>query len=243
MAMTTQEQRILNPAVVALERTTGIHARVRRTRAGRDGLADAIIEIEMYRRKRRFGAEVKTVHRFETPVIVKARDSREPHLLAAPYITREVAERCRHLHLPFIDTAGNAYLEGTGLLIYVVGQARPPELHHKPIPRFESRRDPDRLRAAVPSGTDSHQLSRDRSTGRCCARHCGARPEGPRSQSMLPVPNRARSYTHRPGTNARRMGHALSHDSPSQAQSSSIPRRSRKASTNRPHGAKRVLGR
>src|ERR1022692_3155934 len=39
------------------------------------------------------------------------------------------------------------------------------------------------------------------------------------------------------------MGHALSHDSPSQAQSSSIPRRSRKASTNRPHGAKRVLGR
>src|ERR1022692_3464783 len=39
------------------------------------------------------------------------------------------------------------------------------------------------------------------------------------------------------------MGHALSHDSPSQAQSSSIPRRSRKASTNRPHGAQRVLGR
>ena len=59
MAMTTQEQRILNAAVVALERTTGIHARVRRTRAGRNGLADAIVEIEMDRRKRRFGAEVK----------------------------------------------------------------------------------------------------------------------------------------------------------------------------------------
>src|ERR1022692_2666134 len=130
MAMTTQEQRILNAAVVALERTTGIHARVRRTRAGRNGLADAIVEIEMDRRKRRFGAEVKTVDQFETPAIVKARDLREPHLLAAPYITREVAERCRQLHLPFIDTAGNAYLEGTGLLVYVVGQARPPELHH-----------------------------------------------------------------------------------------------------------------
>ena len=128
--MTTQEQRILNAAVVALERTTGIHARVRRTRAGRNGLADAIVEIEMDRRKRRFGAEVKTVDQFETPAIVKARDLREPHLLAAPYITREVAERCRQLHLPFIDTAGNAYLEGTGLLVYVVGQARPPELHH-----------------------------------------------------------------------------------------------------------------
>jgi len=48
-------------------------------------------------------------------------------LLVAPFITREVAERCRQLHLPFIDTAGNAYLEGPGLFIYVVGQPRPAE--------------------------------------------------------------------------------------------------------------------
>jgi hypothetical protein len=51
----------------------------------------------------------------------------DPPLLVAPYITREVAEHCRQLRLPFIDTAGNAYLEAAGLLIYVVGQARPVE--------------------------------------------------------------------------------------------------------------------
>jgi hypothetical protein len=44
----------------------------------------------------------------------------------APCITREVAEQCRQLRLPFIDTAGNAYLGAPGLLVYVAGQARQP---------------------------------------------------------------------------------------------------------------------
>lgn len=65
---------------------------------------------------------------------------REPTLLVAPYITREVAERCRQLHLPFIDTAGNAFLELPGLLIYVVGKTKPAKLHY------------DRFRALNPAG-------------------------------------------------------------------------------------------
>jgi hypothetical protein len=128
--MTTQEQRILSTAVGALGRTTGIGARVLRAQAARDPV-DAIVEIEMDNRKHRFGAEVKTVDRFETPAMLKAQGKalREPPpLLVAPYITREVAERCRQLRLPFIDTAGNAYLDAPGLLVYVVGQARPVEL-------------------------------------------------------------------------------------------------------------------
>ena len=130
--MTTQERRILDTAVMALGRTTGIDAHVHPATAVRDHAANAIVEVETGRRKHRFGAEVKTVDRFETPAILKARGKalRGPPLLVAPYITREVAERCRQLRLPFIDTAGNAYLEGPGLLVYVVGQARPVELRH-----------------------------------------------------------------------------------------------------------------
>jgi hypothetical protein len=73
---------------------------------------------------------VKNVDRFETPAMVKAdfADLRKRPLLVAPYITREIAARCRDLHLPFIDTAGNAFLEGPGLLVYVVGQQRPAEV-------------------------------------------------------------------------------------------------------------------
>jgi hypothetical protein len=127
--MTAQQERILDTAVVALGRTTGINARVHPVTIGRHRATDAIIEVETDRHKHRFGAEVKTVDRFATPAMLKAQGQalHDPPLLVAPYITREVAEHCRQLRLPFIDTAGNAYLEAAGLLVYVVGQARPVE--------------------------------------------------------------------------------------------------------------------
>jgi hypothetical protein len=58
------------------------------------------------------------------------------HLLVAPYITRALAERCRELQLPFIDTAGNAYLNVPGLTIFVTREPRPATLkvdppHHR----------------------------------------------------------------------------------------------------------------
>jgi hypothetical protein len=125
--VTTQQERILDRAVVALGRSTGINARVHPVTIGRHGATDAIIEVETDRCKHRFGAEVKTVDRFATPAMLKAQGKalRDPPLLVAPYVTRELAEGCRQLRLPFIDTAGNAYLEAAGLLVYVVGQARP----------------------------------------------------------------------------------------------------------------------
>jgi hypothetical protein len=139
---TTQQERILDTAVVALERTTGINARVHPVTVGRARETDAIIEVETDRYKDRFGAEVKTVDRFATPAMLKAQSQalHDLPLLIAPYITREVAEHCRQLRLPFIDTAGNAYLEAAGLLVYVVGQARPVE-HRQ-----------DTFRALTPAG-------------------------------------------------------------------------------------------
>jgi hypothetical protein len=127
--MTTNEHRILDAAVKALKRTTGLDAQIHAATGGPDRAADVIFELAADRRKHRFQAEVKAVDRFETPAMIKAQDKvhREPPLLVAPYITREVAERCRQLHLPFVDTAGNAYLEGPGLLVYVVGNTKPIE--------------------------------------------------------------------------------------------------------------------
>jgi hypothetical protein len=128
--MTTQQERILDTAVVALERTTGINARVHPVTVGRHRETDAIIEVEMGHRKHRFGVVVKAVDRFATPAIISAQGGalREPLLLVAPYITRDVAERCRQLRLSFIDTAGNAFLEAPGSFVCVVGQTRPVEL-------------------------------------------------------------------------------------------------------------------
>jgi len=140
--MTTNEHRILDAAVKALKRTTGLDAQIHAATGGQDRAADVIFELAADRRTHRFQAEVKAVDRFETPAMIKAKDKvhREPPLLVAPYITREVAERCRQLHLPFIDTAGNAYLEGPGLLVYVVGNTKPIELRQ------------DQFRALNPAG-------------------------------------------------------------------------------------------
>ena len=129
--MPTTEHRILDAALKALQRTAGLHAQIHAAPASHDRAAEAVVEFTANRRKYCFRAEVKTVDRFATPAMIKAQGTaeREQPLLVAPYITREVAERCRQLDLPFIDTAGNAYFEGPGLLVYVVGQARPADLH------------------------------------------------------------------------------------------------------------------
>jgi hypothetical protein len=140
--MTTQEHRVLETALTILRQTTGLCARVLPAAARQNRARGAIIEVKTGRRKHRFAAEVTTVDRLVTPAMVKARlkNLRIRPLLVAPYITREIAGRCRDLHLPFIDTAGNAYLEGPGLLIYVAGQPRPADLRQ------------DRYRALNPAG-------------------------------------------------------------------------------------------
>jgi hypothetical protein len=39
-----------------------------------------------------------------------------------PLLPPDIAELCRELHLPFLDTAGNVYLHEPGLLVFVKGQ-------------------------------------------------------------------------------------------------------------------------
>ena len=122
-----REHHILDAAGHALRRTTGLEG------VATNRETTPVFELTANNRKRRFRAEIKTADRFEVPALLKARETkyREPTLLVAPYITREVAERCRELRLPFIDTAGNAYLEAPGLFIYVTGNNKPVELRRE----------------------------------------------------------------------------------------------------------------
>jgi hypothetical protein len=123
-------QQVLERAVVAVERTTGLKARTLPADHAPERDPDALIEFQTPERAYQFVAEIKTVDRFETPALVKARGQHggaEP-ILVAPYITRETAARCQELKLPFLDTAGNAYIQADGLFVYVVGNRRPDDL-------------------------------------------------------------------------------------------------------------------
>ena len=118
---------ILDTALTALRRGTGLSGLVTDEPHSADPGIDAVVKIQTNHGDKWFAAEVKTVDRFKTPAQVKTRLARrtELPLLVAPFISRETAEHCRELHLSFVDTAGNAFLEAPGLYVYVTGQPRP----------------------------------------------------------------------------------------------------------------------
>lgn len=121
-------QNVLERALKALERTTGIHGQTveQASPDGQGYRADAIVEIEANGQRHRYLAETKRIDRFATLRDIKQQcavyGEATPLLLVAPRITTDTAEKCRELALQFIDAAGNAYLSGPGLYVFVKGQ-------------------------------------------------------------------------------------------------------------------------
>lgn len=92
---------------------------------------DALVEINTPKQPEQFAVEVRTVDRFETLHQLRAlwpRQAKPPLLIAAPYITAQMAERCRDMDLYFADTAGNVYLRTPRVHLYVTGKRRPTDL-------------------------------------------------------------------------------------------------------------------
>lgn len=128
---------ILERAVVAFEAATGLHTEAQAVPEGL-GRANALLDIYFEGHPIRFATEIKAIDRFQTLGTIKARGggAQHPALLVAPYVSETTAERCRELHLPFIDEAGNAFLEAPGLFVYVTGKRRPPQ--SRPITAYRA---------------------------------------------------------------------------------------------------------
>src|SRR6266851_2251046 len=129
-----QHVELIETALQALQRTTGLAAQIVRFEQAntvhhdRHQRFDAVFEIEAQGRKHKFAAEAKLGMRAELLTQIKAlwpNEEQTPLLIVAPYVTTYLAEKCRELQLPFLDTAGNAYLEDDDLFVYVTGQKKP----------------------------------------------------------------------------------------------------------------------
>ena len=109
-------------AVEAVRRTTGLRIAVNAGRGPAITLA-----VTANRRTHRFQPEVKNTDRFATPALLAAggQGREERILLVAPYITREIAQYCREIRMPFIDTAGNAFIETPDMFVFVSGLPKP----------------------------------------------------------------------------------------------------------------------
>ena len=114
------ELQVLDAALAALRRTTGIAGEHRPARGG----TDAIVKLKTPAGAIIFAAQIKNVDRIAALGAVKHRPAQntQPPLLVAPYVTAELADQCREkLDLCFIDTAGNAYLRAKGLYVFTKG--------------------------------------------------------------------------------------------------------------------------
>lgn len=125
-----REQTLLDDALTALARTTGLRATVtaREPRLTNGVRPDALIEIRANGKRVPLFAEVKAVDRAVGLATVKNQLGRHAKrgVLVTPYLTAELADHCRkNLDLQFIDTVGNAYLRAPGLYVFVKGE-RPP---------------------------------------------------------------------------------------------------------------------
>ena len=95
--------------------------------------ADAVLKITMNGHKQLFVAEVKTIDRRIAVAQIRAQlqeliEQRYPGyrpLLITTFATPDLAEECRRLNLPFLDTAGNLYLPTDTFIADIRGKARP----------------------------------------------------------------------------------------------------------------------
>ncbi len=80
--------------------------------------------------------QLKTMHhldkKLQNPNNIANYNQKGPGVLIAPHITPRMAERCRTIGLPFLDTAGNAYLNEEGLFVLITGQ-KPDKALNKPV--------------------------------------------------------------------------------------------------------------
>jgi hypothetical protein len=134
MGPPNREHQILQDALAALHEIVDLKAKVLplpKTQARPQ--ADALIEVHFNAQKQLFVAEIKTIDRRIAVAQIKTQlqnlidqQYRGYHpLLVTGFATPDLAEECRKLDLPFIDTAGNLYLHTENFLVDVRGKARP----------------------------------------------------------------------------------------------------------------------
>lgn len=128
------ERRLLDEAMEALgTQTRGAVKLLRREHGAFDRRFDAQVELDMHGQKMLLLAEIKNVDR--RPALAQIKTQLEAAiadhlpgylpLLVTPYMTEVMAEECRRLDLPFVDTAGNLFIRTGTTLLYIIGRPRP----------------------------------------------------------------------------------------------------------------------
>jgi len=121
--MNTMLERPPIDAAIAALNDLGLHARARLVGSKRPDV-DAIVTLRHGRKTLQYVAEVKRrlTPSLIGPISLAFTQPGENRLLLTDYVTPPLADAFRRNGVQFADTAGNAYLEGEGLLVVVSGR-------------------------------------------------------------------------------------------------------------------------
>jgi hypothetical protein len=117
-------------------RNLGVEARIDREKP-KDRRVDYIATLQRGAKRAPFQIEAKRALRPVTlgPLVLRLQDLKPPALLLADYVTPQMATLLRDAGIAFADTAGNAYLEFAGNIIYVTGNAPEQQLRAEKVVR------------------------------------------------------------------------------------------------------------
>lgn len=119
------DQELLHQAIQTLGETTGLKLGVAQVEIAQeqDGYIDAFIELQVGEVRKTYAAEIK---RYLTLARIglaaeQLRKAPYPGLLVADYVNPNLADHLREIGLPFIDLAGNAYLDEPPVYVFIKG--------------------------------------------------------------------------------------------------------------------------
>jgi hypothetical protein len=124
MERSETETELLQKAVEAFRRATGIRVRLQRLKPRRSRpQADARLRFEFPHVERRFDAEVKRALDPQSlgQAMEQMRRLPEKALLVTEYVNANMAERLKQTEIPFLDTLGNAYVNAPPIFVYMKG--------------------------------------------------------------------------------------------------------------------------
>ena len=117
------ERDILHRAIDMFRKNTGLTIEIEPHPLNANYRPDAVIKIIWQDLEFFFEAEIKNIitHATLGGAVEKLNLFKEKGILIARYITPQIADELRKMNIPFIDTAGNAYINEPPLFIFLKG--------------------------------------------------------------------------------------------------------------------------
>jgi hypothetical protein len=130
-------KKTIKKAVDVFRKTTGLEVEYQTEFVDEIGTADGLIRITHQELELYFAVEAKQrVNRATIGIIAqKLMTYTDKGILITRYVTPQLTELLKEMDIPFMDTAGNAYINAPPLLIYIKGNKPTKELHQEPLNR------------------------------------------------------------------------------------------------------------